>query len=400
MKASTTTEPESNGVLFETVFMYALMASFAVFTTIVGAILLRLVAEFGLPLSRGGDFVAAQNAGCFVGVLASGFLIDRYRRHPLALACFVLFAATLVAMFFSSTLTACLALLALAGLSSKILDALLNASISRLHPINKGFYMNLLHCCFGAGSFIGPLYAGAVVERWGAWRLSYLGLGCLCFVLALAYAAFFLQRRGAAKGTRGDAGNTPEAAAPFATLADRPTITCMLVLFIYCAHQLGVNNWLPAFMSENTGSDPVTAGFGLSVFWLGLIAGRLACSFLTRYIGEKTLVVIGNAVAGLAIMSGVARGGETAAFAAAATAGFFSGATIPMILTLAYTWHPRAQGKVSMLMFLAITAGGAVGPWAMGKMVTPDNLGPAMYTNGCLLLVTAAIALRLPGRGK
>lgn len=394
---SSTAEKAKKDRLFETVCMYALMAGFAVFTTIVGAILLMLVEEFGLPLTRGGDFVAAQNIGSLLGILLSGFLIDRYRKHNLIFMLYILFSASIIAVFFSATLAAFLGLLAFAGLATKMIDLLLNAGISELHTVNKGFYMNLLHCCYGVGSFLGPIYAGAVAERFGEWRLSFLLLGCFCLALALVYGTFLARRR-RQTAVRQAAAIKTKTPASFASIAGLPMLACALILFCYSGHQIGMNNWFPSFMSDNAGADQITAGFGLSVFWLGLIAGRLVCSILTRRCYEKHLLAAGNALGGLAILLGVFLGGEAFAFASAAAVGFLAGATIPMALTLAYTWHPEAQGKVSMAMFIAITIGGAVGPWAMGKLVDGANLTRAMQLNALMLLAAAALAIALPGK--
>lgn len=388
-------EKAKNNKLLETICMYALMTGFAIFTTIVGAILLMLVEEFGLPLTRGGDFAAAQNIGCFVGILLSGFLIDRYQKPKLILILYILFSGCIIAVFFSTTLAAFLGLLAFAGLMLRMVDVLLNAAVAELHTVNKGFYMNLLHCCFGIGSFVGPIYVGAVTERFGGWRLSFLLLGCFCLALALIYGAFFVRRKRQAAVHTATATKT---VASFASIAGLPMLVCWLMLFCYTGHQVGMNNWFPSFMSGNAGVDQITAGFGLSVFWLGLIVGRLVCSILTRHFHEKYLLVGGNALGGLAILLGVSFGGETLAFVSAAAVGFLTGATIPMVLTLAYTWHPEAQGKVSMALFIAISIGGVVGPWAMGELVDGENLTRAMQLNSLMLLAIAVLALALPGR--
>lgn len=381
------------GVLVETIFTYVLMAAFAVFTTIIGAVLLLLVEEFGLPLARGGDFIAAQNLGCFAGIILVGFLLDRYNKNPLVLVFYLVFSLALVMVFFTTTMRSYMFLLAIAGFSTKILDAVFNSRISELHPVNRGFYMNLLHSCYGMGSFIGPVYARGIVRWLENWRASYAILGCLGIILAAGYGVCFMssKRRHSQSTLR-----RPATVASFRSLASRNTAVCCLVLLCYCGHQIGMNTWFPSYMSETLGTGPMAAGLGLSTFWLGLIAGRLACSVLTRKIPEKRLLFLGNLLGGGALLLCVAGGNEAAAFAGAAAAGFFAGATIPMVLTLAYTWHAAAQGKISMVMFIAITVGGTVGPMAMGGVVNEGGgLTRPMFLNGILLIAAAVIVLLL-----
>lgn len=383
----------ASGITGETIVMYLLMALYAVFTTIIGSILTVLIAEFPVSLSQGGIFIAVQNIGCFVGIIAAGVLIDRYAKRRLILVAYSCFAAALVAVAFSTSMAAYLSIIFLAGLAAKFVDATLNSTISRMYEKNKGFYMNLLHCSFGVGSFFGPLFAGGLVKEGYPWRTSYWVLGVVCFAMVLFYAAVIRRKERA-----GTASSRRQRGVPLRTVLQPRMFSLWLMLFFYCGHEIGINNWLPTYMEETFGSDAVTAASAVSTFWLGLICSRFACSLLTRRVYEKTLLFVGGVLGSALLLAGVTSGSESMVFVGSASAGFFAGATIPMIMTLGFTWHPGAQGKAAMMLFVAITAGSVVFPWLMGIVGGIAGLTAAMVMNGLLLLSVCLLALSLPKR--
>lgn len=382
---------QKRGALAETAAMYLLMFSYAVFTTIVGAILLDLLGEFSMPLTEGGFFSAALNGGAFVGVLLSGVVIDRYHKRKQIVATFFLFASFLSAIYFTTSLWAYVALLFAAGLSVKIADALLNTLVAEMHPDHKGFYINLLHCFFGIGSFLGPILAGSVVEKYQCWRLAYLILAVACFTLLGLYV-FVVRGKLGSRPRHGSESRRVEPVGLRQVLSGKMGFL-WLVLFLYSGHQSGIHNWLPTYSAATLGLDSLAAGTIVSVFWIGLILGRFVCSLLTRRVHERTLIIAGLGLAGLTLWIGLMAGSEFALFGAALATGFLSGGTVPMVLTIGYSWYPGAQGKVSMILFLANTLGAVVFPWIMGLIEGVLGLDAAMTSNVLMLLAPCALML-------
>ncbi len=419
----------SGGRLRETGFVYLFLFLYAFFTTIIGTTLTRLTGEFGLELSQGGVFIALQSIGCFIGIFVSGALIERFGKRILLPVALAAFGVLVIVVSLASSLNMYLATLLLAGVAGTMIDVISNASIAQLHVVNKGFYMNLLHCCFGIGSFFGPMYAGWILERFGQWRLSYLILGVASLAAVVVYRLLrtrddpFILSQALAPIPELKSGKTASAAMPAADDAAIPAksapakavqpgagtgfgqvltgriLLCCLVLFLYSGHQAGINNWLPTFSSRALGLDALRSGTVLSVFWLGLILGRLSCSFLTRHIGEKSLITAGLFLGGGLLLPGVLTGSEFGIYGGALAAGLFAGATIPMILTLAYTWYPSAQGRVSTILFSAITGAAIVVPWFMGVVEGWFGLTAAMAMNAAFLVGSAVLALFLPRGG-
>lgn len=281
-------DPGVAGKKRETAIMYCIMVSYAVFMTLVGAVLTSLLDEFGLPIARGGMFYSTQNVGSFLGILLSGVVIDRYGKRKLILLIYAGFIAPLLSFLVAGSLPAVLCVLFLAGMAAKLIDAILNARVSEMYAENKAFHLNLLHCCFAVGCLLGPLLAGAVLRTGMSWRVSYFSLGVVCLVLFFVYA-LVVRRDGGAKA----AAPGPESAAGWSELSrPRMLLLCLAILF-YSLYEGGISNWLPTYLTETLGVDKAIAGSSISALWFGLIVSRLAGSVLAKRLGERSIFFIG-----------------------------------------------------------------------------------------------------------
>ena len=161
----------------------------------------------------------------------------------------------------------------------------------------------------------------------------------------------------------------------------------------YCGHQIGTSSWFVLYLTDVCGASAAAGSLGIAMFWLGLIGCRLACSGLSVKIPVKWLLLAGAAAGAAALAVGILIGSVAAATVGGLLAGLFAGATIPLCMTLGYEAHPKAQGTVSMLLFLSICAGQIIVPWGMGLVANGGGLTAAMWLNCVCLVLCAGTAL-------
>ncbi len=380
-------------VILESAVTFALMISYAFFGVVIGTTLPNLLAEFSLPISRGGLFTLFQYAGCLLGILGSGALLDRFGKRRVTLVAYGLFACAMIATSLTGGLAGYLAVLLVMGAAAKLFEAGANSRISALHENRKGGALNLLHCCYCFGALIGPIIIGLLLRGGFTWRTTYLSLGLLCLALFALYGY----------ATTGKSVASPPSVRvrhqrSFGALL-RPRMLCLTGMIFLCGgYEAGMNNWLPTFAAKVAGADVVVASSSLSWFWLGLMASRLLCTFLTRVLPERTLLPTGGLLGGLVLLLSVLFIPGTMVYAGFFGAGFFAGATLPMILTLGYTWCPGAHGRVSMLLFTSASVGAMAVPWIMGVVAERFGLRyPLVASAGCLLVISL-LGLLLTGK--
>ena len=368
---------------------YLLFLIYAISTGLIGTLMAALLSGFGLDLAGGGSFTLAQYLGSGTAVLFSGALLCKYRKWNIILVCYVVFTAGLCLVGTVGSLTYFLALLFVIGMATKLVDVTCNAVISQIFVKNKGLYMNLLHASFGIGNFLGPFLAERVLASGLRWQTAFVIVGGL----AAAGLCLFLVRLFGKKLPDTMPGEG-EKLCVGRLLRSGDIWLLILTLMFYCGHQIGTSSWFVLYLTDVCGASSSAGSLGMSLFWLGLLVCRLACSGLSVKIPVKWLLLTGAAGGAAALAIGTSIGSSAAATAGGLLSGLFAGATIPLCMTLGYEAHPKAQGTVSMLLFLSICAGQIVGPWVMGLVANGGGLTAAMWLNcGCLALCAVTALL-------
>lgn len=370
--------------------IYLLFFVYAVSTGLIGTVLATLLGDFHMDVSGGGWFTFVQYLGSAVGILLSGRLLCRCRKWKLMLVLYAVYAAGMMAVFGVASLEAFLVLLLVIGIATKMIDVTCNTMISQIFSDHKGPYLNFLHACFGIGNILGPVLAVNTLTMGLRWQSVYLIVGIAALVLMLCLIVFLKIGRPPQAGA-----GQEEKLCVRAMLRKRTMRQLMWILFFYCGHQICVSNWTPMFLSKEYGADTVLAGIGVSSFWLGLIACRLACSWLSAKYQARRLMCIGLAAAAVLHTAGIYSGVLPLAIAGFVAAGLFAGATIPLCLTIGYERYPEAQETVSMLLFLSICAGQIVIPWCLGLLADAYGMSAAMLLNIGSLVISLLIAVRL-----
>lgn len=371
-----------------TIMLYLLMFAYAVFTVMTGTQLLVLLQEFDLTLSQGGIFTVVVNGGCMLGILISGFFLPRYNKNRLVMVSYLCFGLLLLLVGISVSYTGFLILLLLIGISMKFLDASINAAVSYMNPVHTGFYISLLHCSFAAGSFVGPMFTTFLMDRGYGWRKTYTFLGVICLVILVLFSV--IQRNN--KNILRDAGDEEETKVSYREFV-KPEVACLMVILLcYCGHQIGINSWLPAYMQKDLGAGRTMANLSLSVFWVGLIAGRLVSAVLTTRIKVEVVLKYSNLLGSILLGMGIFSRNLMLTVIGVGCAGLFSGATIPLVITIGYAWFPKAQGKMSTILFMCIAGGAVIFPWLAGMVSENRGLYAGMLLNVACLWIGTAVA--------
>ncbi|MDL2217764.1 MFS transporter [Christensenellaceae bacterium OttesenSCG-928-M15] len=383
------------GAFMLTAVLFMLMFTYGAYTTMIGAQLPHLRQEFSLPLSQGGIFVVFRNSGALVGIAIAGMLLDRLRTGVVTLMAFSFLTATLLLVPAFPTYAGLLVLMALQGFSSKSVDVADNMFISTLHPERRGSYINLLHSFYGIGSFIGPMYASLLLEAGVKWSMAYLLLGVFALLLIVLYVVS-LRRYEKAGGLIIAQVRQARKPTPMRTVLKPRTFCLCVILILYTGHQMGMNTWLPSYMIDIMKTDAITASAAASSFWLGIIAGRLLCSVLSSRVSNKTLLIAGNITGGALLIVAILADTVAAMFVGAAGAGILAGASIPLCITIGYSFFPEEQGKMSMLHAASISIGSMAVSYAMGLLAEAAGIKFSMLFNALMLLICFALALLLP----
>lgn len=242
--------------------------------------------HLSLTTTQLGLIVTASYIGNLVFLLVGGNLSTRFSKKRVLQVLILIWMAALALFAFTSNYTVLLIGMALALGSSTLLNTTMNLITPLLFATAPGFFVNFLFFTQEIGTSGSQYILGSHADGFAFWQhtnLVLLILGAVAFVLLLFC-------------------NVPEeAAAP----ADAPAqkggydwriiVPYVLVFGFYFIAEHGVMNWMVAYGVDGLGLPQASAAKYLSVFFGGMMIGRLCLSPLVDKLGAlKSLAAFGG----------------------------------------------------------------------------------------------------------
>ena len=242
--------------------------------------------HFSLTTTQLGLIVTASYIGNLVLLLVGGNLSTRFSKKRVLQVLILIWMAALALFAFTSNYTVLLIGMALALGSSTLLNTTMNLITPLLFATAPGFFVNFLFFTQEIGTSGSQYILGSHADGFAFWQhtnLVLLILGAVAFVLLLFC-------------------NVPEEAAdPADTPAQkggydwRIIVPYVLVFGFYFIAEHGVMNWMVAYGVDGLGLPQASAAKYLSVFFGGMMIGRLCLSPLVDKLGAlKSLAVFGG----------------------------------------------------------------------------------------------------------
>lgn len=242
--------------------------------------------HFSLTTTQLGLIVTASYIGNLVFLLVGGNLSTRFSKKRVLQVLILIWMAALALFAFTSNYTVLLIGMALALGSSTLLNTTMNLITPLLFATAPGFFVNFLFFTQEIGTSGSQYILGSHADGFAFWQhtnLVLLILGAVAFMLLLFC-------------------NVPEEAAdPADTPAQkggydwRIIVPYVLVFGFYFIAEHGVMNWMVAYGVDGLGLPQASAAKYLSVFFGGMMIGRLCLSPLVDKLGAlKSLAAFGG----------------------------------------------------------------------------------------------------------
>lgn len=369
-------------------YLYLMTMMSAATMTMIGPIMPRIITEHGLELSQGGLIMTLQSIGGVGSIILGGIIADFVKKSRLIFVSFFILGLSLLLLLYVANFTIILAVFFLFGAANRLFDSISNAYMSDIHLTNKALYLNLMHTIFGIGAFAGPIYAGYLLDRGISWNrvFSYMGIACIIFALLMPLITSY-----GLSGNKSITRNAVSYGNPlrhFTVFRDNTLIWPLcLIMLLYMGHQSILVTWIPMFMKINMAASTTLTGVALSSLWLGIMLGRLICSYLTYKIPVIKLLMIGSLLGGIILGLGFLSQSIVLLILALGFSGLLSGATIPLIVTIACERYPSHTGSATSLIFLSGAFSMMIFPWFAGKIADKISFGSAMSLSWITLIV-------------
>jgi fucose permease len=260
----------------------------------VGVLLPNLQSYYHVDKASISFLFLCGTAGYFVASFNNGLLIDRLgKQYALMVGAFIFSCGAGALILMPPFLVALLAF-AFIGLGNALLDAGLNSYVAELP--NNTTRLNYLHFFYGAGAWLGPVVASAVLAlQWG-WHSVYIVWLCFSLTALLALGIFFKERTSKALARAaiwtGSGKLTSNKKENLLSMTLKRYVVWLAAgfLLIYVGSEVTVGSWSYSFLTESRHMASLPSGWIVSGYWLGLSFGRLLLGHVAVRIGNKRMI--------------------------------------------------------------------------------------------------------------
>ena len=245
--------------------------------------------DFGIPESFG-SFYSIITGVCSGGIaFIAGKLLRKFGTANVTFFSILLTAIGLLGISFSPNIVVMMICAIIMCYGQGAIDTGLNNYIS-LHY--EARHMNWLHCFWGVGVTISPLIMSIFLNgESGSWRNGYRILSIMQFSIALLVAISLKKWRKLEKeGTKTETTEENEKHSIIDILKLKGALTSILSQGLYCSMEFLIGTWGASFLVNTHDYTPDVAARWVSLYFGGIMLGRLISGFISIKARDNTLI--------------------------------------------------------------------------------------------------------------
>lgn len=276
--------------MFLLIVIYIVFISLGLPDSLFGVVWPVVHQEFGVAESFASVYsviVAVTSGG--VSFFA-GRLIRKFGTGRVTFVSVLLTAVGLLGTSFAPNLWVMMFFSVVMGYGAGAIDTGLNNYVS-LHY--KASHMNWLHCFWGVGVTVSPIIMSAFLSgETGSWRTGYRVIVAIQFCIALIAAISLPHWKDSESGgkTTGDENEKNKKANIFAV---KGVLTSTLSLGLYCGMEFLIGTWGASYLVNTFALSPDSAAKWISLYYGGIMLGRLVSGFVSMKTSDNTLIRAG-----------------------------------------------------------------------------------------------------------
>ncbi|PAF34060.1 MFS transporter [Terribacillus saccharophilus] len=262
--------------------------------------------DLGVPIGNAGIASIIISTGTIISSLFSYRLIKVLGTGKIVLLSIAMTAIALLGFSFSPSFTWLLLCAIPLGLGAGAVDAALNRFVATHYEAK---HMNWLHGFWGVGALLGPVILSALVLWGNSWRSGYFTISLLQFALVLLLL-FSLSKWKKYEATDNNSiqynkeFNSESRMGLFNSFKKKGSIFGMVSFFLIASTEASIMLWGSSYLVRIEDVPAESAAGWISLYFLGMTAGRMLSGFLSIRISNEALIQIGCTltVSGLLIM--------------------------------------------------------------------------------------------------
>ncbi len=286
------------------VVIYVVFISLGLPDSLLGVAWPVLHGEMGVPESFA-SVMSIIIGICTGGVsFVSGTLIRKFGTARVTLASIFVTAFGLIGISLSPNIVLMIIFSIILGYGAGAIDTGVNNFVS-LHY--NASHMNFLHCFWGVGVTVSPVIMSLFLGgEEGSWRNGYRVVALLQVLIALSVVAVLKKWLNVEKNTVDSVADEEEKEEKgfFEIMKIKGVPVSILSLGLYCSMEFMCGTWGATYIVNVFALEPAVAAKWVSLYYGGIMLGRLVSGFIATKLGDNKLIKLGIAfsVLGIAIL--------------------------------------------------------------------------------------------------
>lgn len=385
------TTPNSYLSLYATTFLVGVVM------ISLGPLLDPILRELDIPLSQAGLLSAAFAVGMLVGVVALNFFLAKVPA-PWAIigAVWVQTAGLAACGVLAQDLWSLSAAYFFVGLGIVFLNSLPGMWVSSHVKTKTHRAMVVLLLFFAIGMMIAPVIIGIALGLGATWRGVFIGEAVLSLLVAVLLTVRPISDIAGRENLR-----LPQLRA---VIGFNPAlfVSVLVASLLYIGSEFILNVWLPKFAIDTFAVSKTAASITVTLFWVGLVLGRLLVLPLTKRYAASRLLAVGMAVMAVFALGVALSTSVEMAMVMAFFSGLGASAAFPLILGFSGRFPSWHAGVVYSAVIMAGALGRIVFPYLIGPIADEAGFRVAMGLAFVLAGACSLLALylhRVSGEG-
>jgi fucose permease len=369
---------------------YAAMLVLGVNVGWLGPFLAQISHTINASLDRTGLILSAIAAGYFIALPAAGEIGHRRGPHFLLILAMGLDTIGFVLLAVAPALASCMWAAVVIGFGQCGIDVAGNALVADFNRDRLAATLNYLHMMFGVGATLGPAIDALALANHIGYGATFIG-GAV--VSATIGAALWMT-------PRVEFARAIDGKENLRAMLVHPLIWAIsAVLFLYVGAEVGIGAWLYSYLRRAAAPLAIpNASAAVSVYWAGLIVGRLLSGAIAHRIRARRLAAIGAMVSAMSLLAFVGTSSmPILAYPVIALIGFGFGPIFPNMIAVGAQRFPARVASMTSIVAGGAALGGVALPWAMGVMLVTRgrvaSIGTALVATIAMLGVLIGLDL-------
>ena len=370
-----------------TSFVSLYATTFVVGVTMItlGPLLDPILKDLRIPLAQGGLISVGFAIGMLIGVVSLNFLLARVPvKWGLVGAASLQTIGLIVSGALARGLWSLMLAYVIVGAGCVFLNSLPGMWITSHNKTGADRAMVTMLVFFALGMMVTPLIIGAALS-WGAtWRTVLLAEAVMSAALAILVAVSSVsniegRENLGLRRLREVIGFNP-----------RLFAAVLVASIFYIGAEFTFNVWLAKYEIDVFGVDKTVAGLAVTLFWVGLLIGRLVVIPLTRRLPAARILMVGAAVWALFALGVALAVSPAMSMVMSFFAGLGASSGFPLILSFSARFPRWHAGVVFSSVIMAGALGRIIFPYLVGPFAEAWGFRTAM---GLAFVLAAALSV-------